>query len=77
MNRCKNCIYFKKNETKKIFPERIKKYGKCECEKFVYGNSFDKTEETDLLYYMDYEWYKAFVEVGENFGCIHFKEKEK
>lgn len=72
MNRCKDCKYFKHEK------EYSDKYGECTSEKFVYGDSLDIVKyqnATDMLFYMDYEWYKAYVEVGEDFGCIHFKSK--
>jgi len=31
----------------------------------------------DNLLYMDYEGYNAGIEVGEEFGCIHFEVKEE
>lgn len=37
----------------------------------------DKNNLNDKLFYMDYEWYEAYIEVGENFGCIHFKQRER
>ena len=71
MNRCKNCKYFKRNSG----DYNSDKYGACNCDKFIYGGSEDEKEPklNDKLYYMDYEWYRAFVEVGENFGCIHWR----
>jgi len=76
MNRCKNCKYFKRNDGNYY----SSKYGECECDKFIYGDSFDSKENKDSkqdeLFYIDYEWYKAYVEVGENFGCIHFKKAD-
>lgn len=74
MNKCKYCKYFKRNNDK--YP--YNKYGQCKCNKFIYGDSYDRKNESksDELFYLDYEWYKAFIEVGENFGCIHFKQRE-
>ena len=73
MNKCKNCKYFQRNDDK----NSNNKYGECKSDKFIYGESSDDNNESksDKLFYMDYEWYNAFVEVGENFGCIHFKKK--
>jgi hypothetical protein len=73
MERCKNCKYFKRHTGK----NDNKKYGKCNCEKFNYGDALDdKDNLNDNLFYMDYEWYNADIEVGENFGCVHFKREE-
>lgn len=74
MNRCKNCKYFQRYTDK----NNNNKYGECNCEKFIYGGAFDdKNNLNDKLFYMDYEWYEAYIEVGENFGCIHFKQRER
>lgn len=73
MNRCKNCKYFQRYNNKNY----NNKYGECNCEKFIYGGSFDDEDNlNDKLFYMDYEWYRAYIEVGENFGCVHFKKGE-
>ena len=74
-NQCKNCKYFKRHTGK----YDNKQFGKC-CneQKFVYGTSDDNKNggNNDILFYMDYEWYNAGLEVGEDFGCIHFENKE-
>ncbi len=73
MERCKNCKYFQRYTNENF----NNKYGKCNCDKFIYGDaSDDKNNSNDKLFYMDYEWYEADIEVGENFGCIHFKKEE-
>lgn len=65
-----------------------KKIGVCSCSKFVYlwsdrynkyfsGEEYEELViEDDMLTYEDYEGYYASFNVGENFGCIHFKERE-
>ena len=72
---CKNCEHFKPSE------EKLEKgFGECSCPKFKYESSYGwqgREIEKDNLLYMDYEWYRAYIEVGEEFGCIHFKEGEK
>lgn len=73
MNRCKNCEYFNRNKDDKF--NNIK-YGSCNCEKFQYDIASKYEKETDKLFYMDYEGYNAGIEVGEDFGCIHFKKIE-
>lgn len=72
MNTCKNCKYFKRNKDN----YRSEKYGECSCDKFAYDSWISEKEETDKLFYWDYEDYSANFNVGENFGCIHFEEKE-
>lgn len=75
---CKNCKYFERNKES----YHSNKYGECSCNKFVYGTSFihneekynDFSNEADTLLYQDYEGYSADFEVGENFGCVHWKE---
>lgn len=78
MNRCKNCKYFKRN----IREWENKKYGKCENDKFIYDVCLTKKEEKiiekgDAFLYADYESYSASFEVGKDFGCIHFSNKEE
>lgn len=68
---CKNCIYFKRHTSN----YKNKHYGECSCNKFEYGSTYSKDEkETDKLFYSDHDDYDADFEVGEYFGCIHFKE---
>lgn len=82
MNRCKNCKYFERFKNWETNNEMIRvivsntKYGKCKSDKLQYGSSWDEKKETDKLLYEDSDSYQAFLEVGEDFGCIHFKEKE-
>lgn len=75
MNRCKNCKHFSRNDE----DYQSKKYGMCNSDKFIYetSGSLKDTEIADKLLYMDYEWYHAEVEVGEDFGCVHFSKKEE
>lgn len=85
MGRCKNCKYFKRH-----ISEFNQKYGGCNSNKILYGASYKtknnicfvrkykdytRTRATDLLTYEDAEGYKAFHEVGEDFGCVHFKKR--
>ena len=67
---CKNCKYFKRHEDSAY----SSKFGNCICSKFIYGSAYENTKKADELFYEDYESYMAFFEVGENFGCIHWKE---
>lgn len=71
---CKNCVYWNRDEH-----DFNKNFGKCKCDKFVYtGKSEFEDVETnsDGLNYWDSEGYMARFETGENFGCVHFKERE-
>lgn len=74
---CKNCKCYEEKEYEKGF-------GKCSCEKFLNANKdyhkiYDENDnfirEKDTLEYWDYESYSCGFDVGEDFGCIHFKEK--
>lgn len=75
---CKDCMYYQENTERY---ER-KQYGKCCNEKFIYDSWLNDNEEdevrknNDCLLYADYEGYSASFEVGENFGCVHFKRRE-
>lgn len=72
MNICKNCEYYKKYRDKRVF-------GQCKCKKFLNANklSWNYRRKKDTLEYWDYECYSCGFDVGEEFGCIHFTEKEK
>ena len=72
---CKNCKHYSPFER-----EEEKGFGECDCPKFEYEIAFDWKEKglkKDNLLYMDYDWYNAGIEVGEEFGCIHFAVKEE
>lgn len=73
---CKNCNFFEKLDDCKF-------YGICKNKKFEYEaaycyekNTKKEKIEKDKLFYMDYEGYNAGVEVGEEFGCIHFENRK-
>lgn len=87
MNKCKNCKFFKRNDTS----YKWNKYGECQSQKLLYGSSqsnetveayddnypyYKGRTETDLLLYEDAEGYNAYLEVGEDFGCIHYEEAD-
>lgn len=76
---CKNCKFFSKSDDYKF-------YGECNNPKMEYESAYcyeklkerkQEEIEKDKLFYMDYEWYDAGIEVGEEFGCIHYKAKEE
>jgi len=58
------------NSLKKFHNEESH-YGKCDNEKFNY----DGDRHVDGLHYWDAEGYFADFETGEDFGCIHWKER--
>lgn len=75
---CKNCKYYEKGEFAEF-------YGECSNPRFEYETAscyerYKKEQKKpilkDKLFYMDYEGYDASIEVGEEFGCIHFENKE-
>lgn len=70
---CKKCKYWTRISEKYA----DKRYGNCNCEKFIYddvcSDNIPKLKN-DCLLYSDYESYRADFETGENFGCIHFKK---
>lgn len=74
--KCKNCKYFIRNNIDNGWGNN--KYGSCNCDKFVYGGSYEKEKvgQNDRLFYEDFESYSAGFEVGENFGCIHWEKNE-
>lgn len=68
---CKNCKHYAKADR-----VRGKNFGTCSCDKFVYTGDEHLPLEDDMLIYEDFEQYNAAFFVGENFGCIHFEERE-
>ena len=67
--KCKDCKYFTRYNDEP-------KYGVCDSGKIKYGLNIERNQETnDMLLYEDYEGYMAYHDVGEDFGCIHFKER--
>ena len=69
---CKDCKYFNR-ENGKYSGSDIKGFGVCESGKIGYLSG-DYTD--DMLVYEDSEEYWAYHRVGENFGCVHFEERE-
>lgn len=76
MIRCKDCKWWLKSTDKSD-----KGYGFCNSGFISYGDpGLDDTqlkeEETNYLFYMDYEAYKATCYTGPDFGCVHGEVKE-
>ncbi len=63
---CKDCVFFTKGSDLDS--------NECSSPKFVYSGDSGITE-TDQLGYWDQESYVAGFNVGEDFGCVHFKAK--
>ncbi len=67
-----------------VLDTKQSKFGNCECEKLDYSYPCDETDfndssnkqASDMLFYADSEDYNAFFWTGEDFGCIHYREKE-
>ena len=71
--KCKKCKYF--GNAGDGYTTYSENYGKCNSDKFQYQDACKN--ETDNLIYADYDGYEAGVDVGIDFGCIHFKPLEK
>ncbi len=75
MMKCKNCKHWKRNDGGL--------FGMCNSNKFIdtskewdyIGVNKNVNNRSDCLEYHDSEEYKATFDTGEEFGCIHFKEK--
>ena len=84
MNQCKNCKYFKRYTGE----YDNNNYGRCQSNKLLYAETIENEvynmdtekderrslKDTDLLLFMDAEGYNAEIEVGQDFGCIHYEE---
>lgn len=68
MNTCKNCKHFKYQNSEY---EEKGVSGTCNCEKFIMGYHNPPIQSDEVLVEDDEGW--GFI-VGEDFGCIHFKE---
>lgn len=68
---CKNCAFFR-------YDHFTKNEHECSNPHFKYTGDFNTEEpDSDDLSYSDYEGYSASFNVGKNFGCIHWKQKER
>lgn len=67
---CKNCAFFK-------YDRNTENKHECLNPHFKYTGDFYTEPNSDDLSYSDYEGYSASFNVGENFGCIHWKQKER
>jgi len=80
MNTCSTCIYWHRgldDADKPIEDDYLNKIdymGSCRCPKMVYVGQYLNFLKDGLCYY-DYEGAAAGVLTGEDFGCIHYKEK--
>ena len=75
MGLCKDCKYFQKTEDEyECLPH--KNMGKCLSGKILYDKDIAEYKD-DTLVYGDSEEYWAYHTVGDNFGCVHFEERDK
>lgn len=59
--------------------DRYTSFGTCTSLKFVDVSNLDSDDKwppKDGVAYSDNESYEAWFETGEDFGCIHFEERE-
>ncbi len=70
IGKCKDCKYFEPD----IGDEEG--FGSCSHPKHIYHECFtEETYPSDALLIYDAECYSAFIDVGPDFGCIHFEPK--
>lgn len=76
---CKDCKFYKYEETDSIIDEVtykvIKDINKGICINNNIRYAWQLANDSQLIYH-DIEDYKAYLYVGELFGCVHFKELE-
>lgn len=69
-----------KKNMQKLYFFKYNKYLKnehdCSNSHFKYTGDLSEPNSDDLSY-SDYEGYSAGFSVGEDFGCIHWKQKEE
>lgn len=73
---CKNCKFYDAQEPTEYFSGQ---YGDCDNPKFIRDN--DKGPRNIEIHFADEvhltsSYDRSCLTVGENFGCIHFKQKE-
>lgn len=65
---CKSCKYWTRNICSP------KEYGNCNCDKIKYEYTKSSTkEQNDKLFYFAINDGTAYLETGEDFGCIHWE----
>jgi hypothetical protein len=71
-NTCKNCRYWKRLDNRYSKPSN---FGECFCPKIQYGYS-QEDDPDNMVFYVSIGGLDndASLEVGQNFGCIHFKQ---
>lgn len=80
---CKNCKFYKYERTDEIIDEKIdgseviKKIKRGTCSNKNIRYAWELENDYQLIYHDSEDCYKAFLYVGELFGCVHFKEVEK
>lgn len=73
--KCKNCMFWKRDEARPENPE-YDIFGSCSCPKFNIGYSLYKpcVGQNDICWVEGDEGWG--FSPAESFGCIHFKQKE-
>lgn len=80
MNICKNCRFWVRSNQKDVLPY----IGTCSNENIrdissnfsIWDGSIESAEmKSNQLGAHDFEAYQTIIYVGEDFGCIHFEEK--
>lgn len=71
MNTCKDCKFWKRYTEKFDVEYHGAHVGQCKSTKLT---KTDKPEK-DGLGYWDGEGYSAGIEIGEDFGCVHWSAK--
>ena len=71
---CKNCVYYKPYpETNPNWPVHD---GTCENKHIAVDEQSNVPEGEGLIASSDSAYHSCELGVGENFGCIYFKEKQ-
>lgn len=72
---CKNCRYWTRYmpESYEVYREH---FGTCHHERFLYGGVVGyHPDNSNSLYYWDFESYAAGFATGEDFGCVHWEKR--
>lgn len=77
---CKDCKFYKYDKTDEVINEEtyevIKKIKRGTCNNSNLRYSYELENTDQLIYHDSEDCYKAYLYVGEMFGCVHFKDKE-
>jgi len=73
---CKTCFYWHQLESDYYLSGGVG-YGDCVCGKLIYKDGSCPLYATDQLIYWDYEGYDASIATGPEYGCVHWRKKDK